>query len=98
MDATRSSEMLIYNKPTRRHIPEDGILQTYVFQHVIPSRMADRHQHSEVPAPPPIFVFCACSLHMVQVKSLTHITSTYHHIPEDCNLNIYHNENLQYHK
>jgi hypothetical protein len=25
MEATRSSEMSIYNKPTRRHIPEDGI-------------------------------------------------------------------------
>jgi hypothetical protein len=26
MEATRSSEMLDYNKPTRGHIPEDGIL------------------------------------------------------------------------
>jgi hypothetical protein len=23
MEATRSSETLVYNKPTRRHIPED---------------------------------------------------------------------------
>jgi hypothetical protein len=27
MEATRSSETSVYNKPTRRHIPEDSILQ-----------------------------------------------------------------------
>jgi hypothetical protein len=29
MEATRSSETSVYNKPTRRHIPEDEILQNF---------------------------------------------------------------------
>jgi hypothetical protein len=29
MEATRYSEMSVYNKPTRRHIPEDGILHSH---------------------------------------------------------------------
>jgi hypothetical protein len=29
MEATRSSETPVYNKPTRRHIPEDGILHSH---------------------------------------------------------------------
>jgi hypothetical protein len=30
MEATRSSETSVYNKPTRPHVPEDGILHVYV--------------------------------------------------------------------
>jgi hypothetical protein len=29
MEATRSSEMSVYNKPTGRHIPEDGIVHSH---------------------------------------------------------------------
>jgi hypothetical protein len=29
MEATRSSETSIYNKPTRYHIPEDGIFHSH---------------------------------------------------------------------
>jgi hypothetical protein len=29
MEASRSSETSVYNKPTRRHIPEDGILYSH---------------------------------------------------------------------
>jgi hypothetical protein len=29
MEATRSSETSVYNKPTRRHVPEDGILHSH---------------------------------------------------------------------
>jgi hypothetical protein len=29
LEATRSSEMSVYNKPTRRHIAEDGILHSH---------------------------------------------------------------------
>jgi hypothetical protein len=30
MEATRSSETSVYNKPTQRHIPEDGILHSHL--------------------------------------------------------------------
>jgi hypothetical protein len=32
MEATRSSETSVYIKPTRRHIPEDGTLLTWIFK------------------------------------------------------------------
>jgi hypothetical protein len=31
MEATRSSETSVYNKPTWHHIPEDGILYLFCF-------------------------------------------------------------------
>jgi hypothetical protein len=31
MEVTRSSETSVYNKPTQRHIPEDGILRFSLF-------------------------------------------------------------------
>jgi hypothetical protein len=34
MEATRFSETSVYNKPTRRHIPEDGILHSHCLENL----------------------------------------------------------------
>jgi hypothetical protein len=35
MEATRSSETSIYNKPTRRHIPQDGTLHSHLRENLL---------------------------------------------------------------
>jgi hypothetical protein len=34
MKATHSSKTLVYNKPTRRHIPQDGILHSHLSENI----------------------------------------------------------------
>jgi hypothetical protein len=38
MEATFSSETSVYNKPTRSHMPEDGIIKTYFYPPLISRR------------------------------------------------------------